>query len=159
MFSQHHWIKKKTTTPGVGTIWGNVWVSSVCLYMCLYVEINAKMLLISGFGKEQNPGINMWYADRQTDRTQPRCGGVISPIISPPARDVFCMASLIGYCLARSSCSHDPDWWIRGRNGCLHVVSVTHTTPPGERLRLVVMIHHLWLSGTLRSEDHDIIPG
>lgn len=50
-----------------------------------------------------------------------------------------------------------PDWQKRGRNGCLLVVSVTHTTPPGTRLCLVVMSHHSWLSGTLLSEDHDII--
>lgn len=103
------------------------------------------MLLMPGFKKKQtNPGINMWYADRQN-----------------PAqmwRSDFTHHPLIGYCLAGSSCSHDPDWWMQGRNGCLLVVSVTHTTPPGGRLCLVVMIHHSWLSGTILSEDHDIIP-
>lgn len=39
---------------------------------------------------------------------------------------------------------------------CL-LVSVTHTTPPGGRLCMVVMIHHSWLSGTLLSEENDII--
>lgn len=34
---------------------------------------------------------------------------------------------------------------------------MTHTTPPGGRLCMVVMIHHSWLSGTLLSEEHDII--
>lgn len=34
---------------------------------------------------------------------------------------------------------------------------MTHTTPPGGRLCMVVMIHHSWLSGTLLSEEHDLI--
>lgn len=68
------------------------------------------------------------------------------------------MASLTGYCLPGSSCSHDPDRWIKGINGCLLDVSVNHTAPSGRTLCLVVMIHHAWLSETLLSEDHDIIP-
>lgn len=67
------------------------------------------------------------------------------------------MASPIGYCLTESSDSHEADWWIQGINGCLIDVSVTHTTPPGGRLCMVVMIHHSWLSGSLLSEGHDII--
>lgn len=101
---------------------------------------------------------------RQTEPTSdveewlhPRPPAPTPPLASPP-RVVLSMAYPIGYCLVGSSCSHDPDWWIQGRNGCLLVVSVTHTTPPCGRLCLVVMIHHSCLSGTLLSEDDDIIP-
>lgn len=43
-----------------------------------------------------------------------------------------------------------------GRSDCLLVVSVTHAIPPSRRLHSLVMSHHLWLSGTLLSEDNDV---
>lgn len=97
----------------------------------------------------------MWYADRQSPAQMWRSDFTS---YTPPPRVAICMASPIGYCLTWSSCSHDPDWLIQGRNGCLLVMSVTHANPPGGRLHLVVMIQHSWLSGTLLSEDHDIMP-
>lgn len=92
----------------------------------------------------------------QTVKPQPRCGGVTCHLSLLP-RVVRCMASSIGYCSTGNSDSLDPHWWVRGIYGCLTVVSVTHTTPPGGRLCMVVMIHHSWLSGTFLSEGHDII--
>lgn len=94
----------------------------------------------------------------QTDRTLPRCGGVTSSITSPTQGCVLHGTSY--WLLLAKELVFTWSWLVctRGRNGCLLVVSVTHTTPPGGRLCLVVMIHHSWLSGTLQSEDHDIIP-
>lgn len=99
----------------------------------------------------------MWHTDKNLSSDVEEW---LHPITHPPTtppRVELCMAFPIGYGLAGNSCSHDPDWGTQWRNGCLLVVSVTHTTPPGGRLCMVVMIHHSWLSGTLLSEENDII--
>lgn len=82
----------------------------------------------------------MWYAGRQKSSSH------MENYPAFPLRAACCMASLIGRWLPGSECSQEPDRWIKGINGFLPHVSVTHTSPSGRMLCMLVMIHHSWPS-------------